>query len=69
MKPHIVLYGRNADTAMFRPLMFGAGDPTPCANIINATVFWDRSAEDGTALLARAQSIFPTWEFDVRRTD
>ena len=60
-----VIYARYTADEKFRPINLESGDFV--SKIIEASVFWDESAEEMDDIVARLTELNPFMEFEFRR--
>lgn len=60
-----IIYGRYTADEKFRPINLESGDFV--ARIIDASIFWEQSAEDMDDIVARLSELNPFVEFEYRR--
>ena len=60
-----VIYARYAADEKFRPINLESGDFV--SKIIEASVFWDESAEEMDDIVARLSELNPFVEFEYRK--
>lgn len=60
-----IIYGRYTADEKFRPINLESGDFV--ARIIDASIFWEQSAEDMDDIVARLSELNPFVEFEYRK--